>query len=125
LAAQQSVEVRPKKWLYPVILVLLEQENSYGFEIMDRLQNEFDFEEISPGSVYRTLRQMENEGFCKTEWEPLEGGNARRMYAITDEGEVFLGAWVEACEHYRRVEDALSRVYRGKKTSGRSSEQPG
>ena len=122
MAAQQSVEVRPKKWLYPVILVVLQQENSYGYEIMERLQNEFGFDEISPGSVYQTLRQMEKEGLCKTEWEPLEGGTARRMYSLTNEGEVFLGAWVEASEHYRWVEEALSQTYRRRSTP-RSSEQ--
>ena len=123
MAAQQSVEVRPKKWLYPVILVVLQQENSYGYEIMERLQNEFGFDEISPGSVYQTLRQMEKEGLCKTEWEPLEGGTARRMYSLTDEGEVFLEAWVEAGEHYRRVEEALSLAYRSRSSTPRSSEQ--
>ncbi len=118
MAAEQSVQVRPKKWLYPLILVVLQEENSYGYEIMERLEEEFGFEEISPGSVYLTLRRMENEDLCKTEWEPLEGGNASRMYAITNEGEGFLGAWVEACEQYRRIEEALSRVYRGKMTLG-------
>ena len=123
MAAQQSVKVRPKKWLYPVILVVLQHENSSGYEVMERLQNEFGFEQISPSSVYRTLRQMENEGFCKTAWEPLEGDQARRMYAITDEGEVFLEAWVEAGDHYRRVEEALSLAYRSRSSTPRSSEQ--
>jgi PadR family transcriptional regulator, regulatory protein PadR len=117
LAAEQNVQVRPKKWLYPLILVVLQQENSSGYEIMERLRKEFGFEEISPGSVYRTLRQMEYEGLCYSEWEPLDGGNARSMYAITNEGEVFLSAWVEACEQYRRIEETLSRVYRDKTAS--------
>ena len=90
---------------------------------MERLQNEFGFEQISPSSVYRTLRQMDNEGFCKAAWEPLEGGTASRMYAITEEGEVFLETWVEACEQYRRVEEALSLAYRGRSSTPRSSEQ--
>ena len=43
----------------PVTLVLLKEESSYGYEIMERLEEEFGFEQINPGSVYRTLRQME------------------------------------------------------------------
>jgi PadR family transcriptional regulator, regulatory protein PadR len=117
LSAEREMAVRPKKWLYPVILVLLQEENSHGYEVMQRLQEEFGFEQISPGAVYRTLRQMENLGFCKTEWEPIEGGHARRMYSITDEGEAFLEAWVEACEQYRRVEETLSRIYKKSRTS--------
>ncbi len=121
MSAEQEIAVRPKKWLYPVILVLLQEENSHGYEVMERLQGEFGFEQISPAAVYRTLRQMENLGLCKTEWEPIEGGPAHRVYSITDEGEAFLAAWVEACEQYRRVEETLSRVYLQSRTS-RSSE---
>jgi poly-beta-hydroxybutyrate-responsive repressor len=113
--------VRPKKWLYPVILVLLKAESSHGYEVMGRMEEEFGFAQISPAAVYRTLRQMENEGFCQTEWEPIEGGPAHRVYSITAEGEAFLSAWVEACEQYRRVEETLSRVYKQSRTS-RSSE---
>jgi len=68
LAAQQKVEARPKKWLIPLILLWLREESSsYGYEVMERLEEEFGFEQISPGTVYRTLRQMENEGLCKSE----------------------------------------------------------
>jgi PadR family transcriptional regulator PadR len=122
LSAEQEFGVRPKKWLYPVILVLLQEENSQGYEVMERLQEEFGFEQISPAAVYRTLRQMEKVGFCKTELEPIEGGHANRVYSITDEGEVFLAAWVEACEQYRRVEETLSRVYKESRTSPSSEE---
>ena len=51
----------------PVTLVLLEEESSHGYELMERMEEEFGFEQINPGSVYRTLRQMENEGLCSSE----------------------------------------------------------
>ena len=115
MAAQQKVEARPKKWLIPLILVWLREENSsYGYEIMESLEEEFGFEQIDPATVYRTLRQMEKEGLCKSEWETFEQGKANRMYAITVAGEAFLQTWVEACEQYRRVTDTLSRVYKGR-----------
>jgi PadR family transcriptional regulator PadR len=115
LAAQQELEARPKKWLIPLILVWLREENSsYGYEIMESLEEEFGFEQIDPATVYRTLRQMENEGLCNSEWETFEHGKANRMYSITVAGEAFLETWVEACEQYRRVTDTLSRVYKGR-----------
>ena len=121
-AADHKVETRPKKWLYPVILIWLQQERfSYGYEIMERLAEEFDFEQISPATVYRTLRQMEKEGLCNPECEAPKEGPARRMYSITEVDEGLLQAWVEACEQYRRVEDTLSEVYRSSRTP-RSSE---
>ncbi len=104
------VKARPAKWLTPVALVMLREENSYGHELIERLQ-EFRFEEINPGALYRTLRQMDREGLCKSEWDRSEGGQANRMYSITEAGEAFLDAWIEGCEKYREVMDALSRAY--------------
>ena len=98
-----------------MVLVLLQDENSYGYELMKRIEEEFGFEQINPGSVYRTLRQMEKEGLCSSEWDVQadEKGSPRprRMYAITDVGEAYLEAWAEACEKYHRVMDQFARVY--------------
>lgn len=106
----------------PVALVILRKESSYGYELMERLATEFDFEQINAGTLYRTLRQMEKEGLCESEWETSEGGGpARRMYYITEAGQVYLDTWVEACKEYRRVMDALSRAYTSRITP-RSSE---
>jgi PadR family transcriptional regulator PadR len=115
VAAEPKVEARPKKWLTPVTLVLLKEESSYGYQIMERLEEEFGFEQINPGSVYRTLRQMENEGLAESEWETSDrSGPARRMYSITESGEIYLDAWAEACKQYQQVMESFSRVYRSR-----------
>jgi PadR family transcriptional regulator PadR len=121
LIEDPKIEARPRNWLTPVILVLLKEESSYGYEIMERLEEEFGFEQINPGSVYRTLRQMEKEGLCESEWEiSANGGPARRMYAISEAGETYLDAWADACKQYQQVIDSFSRVYRNRVS--RSSE---
>ncbi len=120
MAAEPKVEARPKRWLTPITLVFLKEESSYGYEIMERLAEEFSFEQINPGSVYRTLRQMENEGLCESAWETSGDGPARRMYSITDAGEAYLDAWADACKQYQQVMDSFSRVYRSR-TPRRSS----
>ncbi len=66
------------------------------------------------------LRQTHNQGLYEYEWETLEGSPARRMYYITEAGQAYLDAWVEACKEYRRVMDALSRAYK-RGTTPRSS----
>jgi PadR family transcriptional regulator PadR len=71
LAAEQNIAVRPRNWLTPVALVLLREESSYGYELMERLATDFDFEHINAGALYRTLRQMEKEGLCESEWDTL------------------------------------------------------
>ena len=105
----------------PVALVVLHEESSYGYELMERLATEFDFEQINAGTLYRTLRQMEKEGLCESEWETSKGGPARRMYYITEAGQAYLDAWVEAAKEYRRLIDVLSQAYASRTTS-RSSE---
>src|SRR5215212_9800852 len=99
MAAEQKIEARPRNWLTPVALVLLREESSYGFEL------------ISAGSLYRTLRQMEQVGLCKSEWETPRGAPARRMYSITEAGEEYLAAWAEACKQYQNVMDSFARAY--------------
>ena len=107
---RNKIEVRPKNWLTPVALVILREESSYGYELMERLE-QFGFEQISAGTLYRTLRQMEQEGLCSSEWETPQGGPARRMYLITESGEEYLAAWAEACKQYQSVMDCFSQAY--------------
>ena len=113
MAAQPKVQARPRRWLTPVTLVLLEEESSHGYELLGRMQEEFGFEEINPGSVYRTLRQMEHEGLCRSQWETPapEAGPPRRMYSITEAGEAYLEAWARACKPYQQLVDEFARVY--------------
>ena len=108
----RKVEARPRNWLVPVILLRLQELNSYGYELMERAAV-FGFEAINPGTLYRTLRQMEKEGLCKSKWETSRGGPARRVYSITDAGEAYLDFWAEALEQYKRNMDTFFRLYRG------------
>ena len=110
---ERKVEVRPRNWLVPVILLALREWNSYGYELMERAAA-FGFEAMNPGTLYRTLRQMEKEGVVKSSWETSKGGPARRMYSITDAGEAYLDFWAEALEQYRRNMDAFFRLYTGR-----------
>ena len=98
----------------PVALVVLHEESSYGYELMERLATEFDFEQINAGTLYRTLRQMEKNGVVKSKWETSKGGPARRVYSITDAGEAYLDFWADALEQYRRNVDTFFRLYTGR-----------
>ena len=113
MAAQPKIDARPRRWLTPVTLVLLEGERSHGYELMRRMEEEFGFEQINPGLVYRTLRQMEHEGLCRSEWETpaTEGGPPRRMYSITGAGKAYLEAFPEARRQYQQLMDEFARVY--------------
>jgi PadR family transcriptional regulator PadR len=104
---------RPTNWLVPVILLSIQQWNSYGYELMERART-FGLEATNPGTFYRTLRQMEKDGVVESSWETSSGGPARRMYAITDAGEDHLGLWAKSLEQYQQSMDAFFRLYAGK-----------
>ena len=110
-----QVQARPRNWLVPVILLTLREWNSYGYELMEQAAR-FGFEAMNPGTVYRTLRQMEKNGSVKSSWETSKGseGPARRMYSITDAGEAYLDFWVEGLDQYRRNLDLFFRLYTGR-----------
>jgi PadR family transcriptional regulator PadR len=108
-----DINLRPRNWLVPVALVVLKEESSYGYVLMERL-TQFGFEEINPGTLYRALRQMENEGLCESEWEISTNGNggpARRVYSVTKSGEAYLDSWAEEYEKYQKVLDSFSLAY--------------
>jgi PadR family transcriptional regulator PadR len=106
------ITLRHTYWLEAVILVSLREMKSYGYELMRRVAK-FGFEAINPGTFYRNLRHMENEGLVRSEWDTSKRGPARRMYSITDTGEAYLDFSVKALEEYRHKMDAFFRLYHG------------
>jgi PadR family transcriptional regulator, regulatory protein PadR len=108
----RGVEARPRNWLVPVILLSLREWNSYGYELMERA-SAFGFEAMNPGTLYRTLRQMEKEGIVESSWETSRGGPARRMYSITDAGRAYLDFWAKSLEQYQKTMDNFFRMYTG------------
>jgi poly-beta-hydroxybutyrate-responsive repressor len=109
----RGVEARPRNWLVPVILLSLREWNSYGYELMERAAA-FGFEAMNPGTLYRTLRQMEREGIVESTWETSRGGPARRMYSITDAGRAYLDFWAKSLEQYQRTMETFFRLYTGR-----------
>jgi PadR family transcriptional regulator len=120
---RNDIEARPKNWLVPVTLVLLRQWSSYGYELIDR-SVELGFEAINPGTVYRTLRKMENDGLCESKWNTSYGGPARRIYSVTDAGEAYLDLWVRSLEHYQKTMDAFLQAYKKSSASPHSPHSP-
>jgi len=64
-----------------------------------------------PGSIYRNLRRMEEEGLVESEWDTPGRGPARRRYRITPQGLERLDAWSRTIRHRRDSLDEFLRVY--------------
>jgi poly-beta-hydroxybutyrate-responsive repressor len=102
---------QPKNFLRPCLLLLLAEASAHGYELIERLRP-FGFDVTDPGSLYKSLRQMEQEGFLTSGWELSARGPARRIYALTSDGRDLLGAWAFTLEQNRSILGQFLERYR-------------
>lgn len=101
------------KGILPVLVVaLLTEQESYGYELVTRLQ-EAGLEDISTGTVYPVLTRLEREGHISSRLVASSAGPARKYYLPTTQGAAHLqqaaAGWRELA---RTVETVLSRLPR-------------
>ena len=93
-----------RRFLEPVLLLILHREASHGYDLVSALEP-FGLGDVAPGPVYRTLRQLEAWGLVESEWDTeLSGGPARRVYRLTPAGRHHLADWAE---ELRETDSAL------------------
>ena len=99
----------PRNFLRPCLLLLLEEGQSHGYDLLVRLA---DFGlKVDPGGLYRVLRALEREGLVVSRWETSGSGPARRTYAPTPEGESWLRLWGGTLRESRRILDRFLTRY--------------
>jgi len=108
-----TTEAWSKNWLVPIVLLMLREWSSYGYELMEKMAT-FGLNSMNAGTFYRTLRQMEKDGIVQSSWETSEGGPARRMYSITEAGEAYLKLWAESLDQYQRMMNTFFQLYTGR-----------
>jgi poly-beta-hydroxybutyrate-responsive repressor len=84
------------------LLLLLAEAPAHGYELIDRLRP-FGFEISDPASIYKTLRQMEQDRLVSSQWEQSSRGPARRVYSLTSDGCDLLDAWALTLEQNRAI----------------------
>jgi len=112
-----------KNWLVPILLLMLREWSSYGYELMEKMAT-FGFAAMNPGTFYRTLRQMEKDGMVSSSWDTSEGGPARRIYSITEAGEAYLKYWAESLGQYQKLMDTFFQLYTGHPMPKGKKDQP-
>src|SRR5438874_9016084 len=107
-----ATEAWSKNWLVPVVLLMLREWSSYGYELMEKMAA-FGLNTMNAGTFYRTLRQMEKDGIVSSSWSTSEAGPARRVYSITAAGEAYLKFWAESLHQYQKIMSTFFRLYAG------------
>lgn len=82
------------------LLALLRGWSGYGYQLAQRLKD-CGLPMFDQGTVYRTLRRMEVSGLVSSAWDTSAAGPARRVYALTPPGEMFLASWLDALERHQ------------------------
>jgi DNA-binding PadR family transcriptional regulator len=97
--------------LEPTLLLFLHHGEAHGYTLRERL-GEYGLEQLNPSVVYRALRDMEEEGWVTSDWDPRETqGPPRRVYQITKLGHDVLGWWTKDLNETRNIIDRLLSVY--------------
>ena len=88
------------------VLVLLDKQDFYGYELIKRITDKI---EISEGSVYPVLRRILKQGYCTTYLRESTEGPSRKYYHLTDEGQDYLLELKEEYEKFTRGVDSLMK----------------
>lgn len=73
-----------------LVLAVLRERDSYGYDLVVRLQ-ETGLTDIAAGSVYPVLARLERDGHLRSYLVPSASGPARKYYALTPTGLTQLG----------------------------------
>lgn len=103
---------RVSKFIEPSLLLFLSKGSSYGYDLIEKLRMlGFHEESVDIGSVYRTLRKLEKEGFAKSSWQKTKGQKKKRYYEITSQGMRLLEKWTERIKERKKALSKFVRIY--------------
>lgn len=101
--------------LKPMVLAILDQEEEYGYRIIQRIQgiSKGDIE-WTTGTLYPFLHGLENEGLVESHWRSVANAPRRKYYALTPMGDK---AAAFEKQQWLRVSAMLSKLW-GSEPSG-------
>ncbi len=70
------------------LLRIIQAQQTWGYKIKKQVETEFSIK-LRHGALYPTLNNREEKGFVESKKEQ-KGGRARKVYNITDKGQLYL-----------------------------------
>jgi poly-beta-hydroxybutyrate-responsive repressor len=95
--------------LQPALLATLSEKPSHGYALLQSVGELAFFAGAPPDAsgLYKALKEMELEGLVSSSWDMSASGPARRLYALSANGEACREHWVKTLETYREQIDGL------------------
>jgi DNA-binding PadR family transcriptional regulator len=73
--------------LEAAVLTSIAESTTHGYDLVQQITTSAsDLVCIDPGSMYRLLRELEDQGLVTSSWQTAESGPSRRLYTITAQG---------------------------------------
>lgn len=91
------------------ILKIISKEETYGYEIVTRLQ-EYGFYDAKEGTIYPLLMRLEKKEIISSIYKESPLGPKRKYYFITELGEEYLKQFLSV---WNDVKDSVDRVLEG------------
>jgi len=91
------------------IMRIISTEETYGYEIVTKLQG-FGFEEVKEGTIYPILVRLEKKGLISSLYKQSPLGPKRKYYFITAQGEQFIQEFIKV---WNEVKESVDRIFKG------------
>ncbi|WOC32063.1 MULTISPECIES: PadR family transcriptional regulator [Caproicibacterium] len=102
----QAAQLR-KGTLEGCILKIIQENETYGYEISERLRS-FGFSEVSEGTIYPILLRLERSDLVTAQFQASAVGPKRKYFRLSASGETALNQFYE---NWSALEKAVNRVF--------------
>lgn len=107
MEVNSTVNVQFKKGVLELcVLVLLDKQDRYGYELVQKISEQID---ISEGSVYPLLRRLTKDGYFTTYLQESSEGPSRKYYKLTDIGREYLYSLIQEWQEFSNGVNQLIR----------------
>ncbi|GAA0451785.1 PadR family transcriptional regulator [Alkalibacillus silvisoli] len=94
-----------------IILNILRQGDSYGYEIYKKIIELSDNQyELKEATLYTAFRRLQKEGFIESYWGDETQGGRRKYYRITEEG---VARYEESKKEWEFAKKVLEQMIKG------------
>lgn len=91
-----------------LVLVIVEQKDRYGYELVEAVSKVVD---VNEGTIYPILKRLTNESYFETYLEESKEGPVRKYYHITVSGKVHTKIILEEWKKFaKNVNDFIKGV---------------
>ncbi len=109
---EEVAEVEPLRPLVFAILLALNEQHRHGYGIMKVVNRQLRRRALlGPGTLYRTLKELREEGLIDYASAPADADSRRRYYRITAQGRrtarleaIRMAAWVDVARAGRLLD---------------------